>query len=101
MFKFVSKLKGYDSKKKAIEYWIKNAQAEFFAKEIFFLENNVNVDGSKIVPALVLNLNLFLDQNGILRSRGRISKCLYFNYDVHNPVLLPREHKFTSILINY
>ena len=94
-------LKGYDSKKKAIEYWIKNAQAEFFAKEIFFLENNANVDGSKIVPALVLNLNLFLDQNGILRSRGRISKCLYFNYDVHNPVLLPREHKFTSLLINY
>ena len=101
MFKFVSKLKGYDSKKKAIEYWIKNAQAEFFAKEIFFLENNASVDGSKIVPALVLNLNLFLDQNGILRSRGRISKCLYFNYDVQNPVLLPREHKFTSLLINY
>ena len=39
LFKCVSKLKGYDSKKKAIEYWIKNAQAEFFAKEIFFLEN--------------------------------------------------------------
>ena len=52
-------------KKKAIEYWIKNAQAEFFSKEIFFLENNANVDGSKIVPTLVLNLNLFLDQNGI------------------------------------
>ena len=101
LFKFVSKLKGYDSKKKAIEYWIKNAQAEFFAKDIFFLENNANVDSSKIVPALVLNSNLFLDQNGILRSRGRISKCLYFNYDVHNPVLLPREHKFTSLSINY
>ena len=101
LFKFVNKLKGYDSKKEAIEYWIKNAQAEFFAQEIFFLENNANVDGSKIVPALVLNLNLFLDQNGILRSRGKISKCLYFNYDVHNPVLLPREHKFTSLSINY
>ena len=101
LFKFVSILKGYDSKKKAIEYWIKNAQAEFFAKENFFLENNANVDGSKIVPALVLNLNLFLDENGIFRFRGRISKCLYFDYDVHNPVLLPREHKFTSLLINY
>ena len=73
----------------------------FLPKRFSFLENNANVDGSKIVPALVLNLNLFLDQNGISRSRGRISKCLYFNYDVHNPVLLPREHKFTSLLINY
>ena len=65
------------------------------------MKNNTNVDGGKIVPALVLNLDLFLDQNGILRSRGRISKCLYFNYDVHTPVLLPREHKFTSLLMNY
>ena len=54
-----------------------------------------------MVPPLVMNLNLFFDEKGVLRSRGRISKCLYFNFDVHNPVLLPREHRFTSLLINY
>ena len=55
---------------------------------------------TKNVPPLVSNLNAFLDEKGILRSRGRISKCLYFNYNVHNPVLLPRGHRFTALLIN-
>ena len=50
---------------------------------------------------MVSNLNLFLDSNGILRSKGRISKCLYFNYDVYNPVLLPKGNKFTSLFIKH
>ena len=36
-----------------------------------------------------------------MRSRGRIAKCLYFDYNVYNPVLLPKGHKFTSLIINY
>ena len=101
LFRFVSKFKGYDPKKKANEYWIKISQAEYFAKEISFLKENSNSNNNKDIPPLVLNLNLFLDEKGILRARGRISKCLYFNYDVHNPVLLPREHRYTELLINY
>ncbi len=66
-------------------YWIRIAQTENFSKEISFLKlqdkSNTNI------PTLVSNLNLFLDSNEILRSKGRISKCLYFNYDVYNPVL--------------
>ena len=65
------------------------------------MKENLDNNNSKNIPPLVLNLNLFIDKNGILRSRGRIAKCLYFNYDVHNPVLLPREHRFTTLLINY
>ena len=80
-------------------YWIKIAQTENFSKEISFLKlqdkSNTNI------PTLVSNLNLFLDSNGILRSKGRISKCLYFNYDVYNPVLLPKGNKFTSLFIKH
>ena len=36
-----------------------------------------------------------------MRSRGRIAKCLYFDYSVYNPVLLPKGHKFASLIINY
>ena len=65
-------------------YWIRVAQTENFSKEISFLKlqdkSNTNI------PTLVSNLNLFLDSNGILGSKGRISKCLYFNYDVYNSV---------------
>ena len=80
-------------------YWIKIAQTENFSKEISFLklQNKSNTN----IPTLVSNLNLFLDFNGILRSKGRISKCLYFNYDVYNPVLLPKGNKFTSLFIKH
>ena len=80
-------------------YWIKIAQTENFSKEISFLKlqdkSNANI------PTLVSNLNLFLDSNGILRSKGRISKCLYFNYDVYNPVLLLKGNKFTTLFIKH
>ena len=52
-------------------------------------------------PPLVSNLNLFLDKKGILRSRGRIGKCLYFSFDIHNPIMLPREHRFTSLFVKH
>ena len=77
-------------------YWIRIAQTENFSKEISFLklrdQSNTNTS------TLVSNLNLFLDSNGILRSKGMIS--LYFDYNVYNPVLLPNGNKFTSLFIN-
>ncbi|XP_068204658.1 uncharacterized protein [Palaemon carinicauda] len=40
-------------------------------------------------------------EDDILRSRGRIAKCLYFDYNVYNPVLPPKVHKLTSLIIDY
>ena len=95
---FCKKIHG-NSLQKAKMYWIRITQTEYFSKEISFLKlqdkSNTNI------PTLVSNSNLFLDSNGILRSKGRISKCLYFNYDVYNPVLLPKENKFTSLFIKH
>ena len=99
LFKFLCKLKGGNPLEKAKKYWIKVAQTERYSKEIAFLKSDVKND--KHVPTLVSNLNLFLDENEIVRSRGRISKCLYFDYEVYNPVLLPKGHKLTSLYINY
>ena len=98
LFKLGSKKKGWDPKLKAIEYWVKVVQKEGFAKELEFLKLDKNDSN---IPTLVKHLNLFIDDKGIIRSRGRISKCLYFNYDIHNPILLPKGHKFTSLFINY
>ena len=104
LFKLASKTKGFNPRKKAVEYWVKIAQSEYFTNEIAFLKNkSVNGDlcNNNKIPPLVMNLNLFLDDKGLLRSKGRINKCLYFNFDVHNPVLLPKEHRFTSLFIKY
>lgn len=65
-FKFVSKLKGYDPKRKANEYWIKVAQAEYFSNEIAFLIESANSNANKNIPPLVMNLDLFLDEKKIL-----------------------------------
>ena len=86
---FCKKING-NSLQKAKMYWIRIAQIEHFSKEISFLK-----------ITLVSNLNLFLDSDGILRSKRRMSKCLYFNYDVYNPVLLPKGNKFTSLFIKH
>ena len=100
LFKFLTKLKGGDARQMAKFYWIRKAQEECFKQEIEFLQSPTETN-DKLIPPLVLNLNLFLDKEGILRSRGRISKCLYYNYDVHNPILLPKTHKLTQLIINY
>ena len=97
LYKFLSKIKGCNPRKKAWEYWIKTAQEEFFNEELKFLQNTNQND--KVAPTLVSNLNLFLDDKGLIRSRGRISKCTYYNYDVHNPVLLPKASRFTQLFI--
>ena len=99
LYKLSSSIKGWDPKVKALEYWIKIVQSECFKKEIEFLKHGINNENK--VPPLVMNLNLFIDNKGIIRSRGRIAKCLYFNYDVHNPILLPKGHRFTSLFIKY
>ena len=80
---------------KAKLYWIKQMQSTCFATEIDFLENPTN----KQLPHLVDHLNLFLDPDNILRCKGRIGRCNYFNYDVLNPILLSRNHYFTSLYI--
>ena len=40
-----------------------------------------------------------LDNENILRSRGRMSKCLFFDYNIHNPILLSGYHVFTQLFI--
>ena len=99
LFKFLNKVKDCDPKEKALQYWVKVAQTECFQEELNFLSNPNNPNKSNI-PPLVSNLNLFLDDKGIIRSRGRISKCQYFKYEIHNPVLLPKEHRLTTLIIN-
>ena len=81
----------------AKRYWVKVSQSAAFAKEIQYLENP---SGSE-VPKLVNQLDLFLDKHGIIRSRGRIGKTHAYEYEVVNPVLLPREGHITELIIMF
>ena len=76
-------------------YLIQSVQHQCFAKEIEFLKD----PRDKPVPDLVRNYNLFLDQYGTVRSDCRVGKNLHFDFEILNPILLPKQHKLTELII--
>ena len=75
-------------------YWLKLEQLKFYSDEIELVKKP-----KKDVPLIVRNLNLFLDNHGILRSRGRISKCKKLDFDAWNPIILPRKSFLTELFV--
>ena len=73
-------------------------QKEAFSHEISYLNDPSSVES---VPVLVKNLDLFLDERGIIRSRGRIGKARMFDYEVVNPILLAKNHPLTKLIIEF
>ncbi|KAL7633029.1 UNVERIFIED_CONTAM: hypothetical protein RMT77_016605 [Armadillidium vulgare] len=81
-------------------YCLRTMQRYSFPKEIQFLEE-VKRDSSFSgqVPHLVNNLNLFLDDNNLIRSKGRLSRCNYYDFNILNPILLSKNHHLTKLII--
>ena len=99
-FKFVFKFKNSraDPVEAATNFLFRNMQEEVFSSELSYLKNpNVALE----VPKLISQLNLFLDEHGIIRSKGRIDKNVALKYHVVNPVLMPKQHHLTKLVINY
>ena len=67
-------------------------QARDFQKEISHLKNGTASTN------LTKQLHLFLDEKGLLRSRGRLPTCL--TAESNCPILLPRHEHFSSIIVN-
>ena len=82
----------------AQRYWVGLMQEEAFKDELTFLKD-ASKNKNKAVPSLVNDLNLFLDSYGLIRSKGRISKTLYFSDEVKNPLLLAKNHPLTKLII--
>jgi hypothetical protein len=104
IYKFISKMRNQpnsDYTNAAHQYWIKQVQHSCFSDEIEFLHKykSQKIPSTVKIPTLIDRLDLFMDQNNFLRSKGRISRCPYFNYDVSNPYLLPKNSYFVKLLI--
>ena len=104
-FRFLSKLRKtpldlVSASERARLFWLKTMQEESFSGEIEFLQKvKAGLHTKDQVPDLVKRLNLFLDDQGLIRSKGRLARSNYFQYEVLNPVLLSKEHHFTSLII--
>ena len=48
---------------------------------------------------LVKNANLFIDKYGVVRSDGRIGRTDYLDYEGICPIILPKDHVLTRLII--
>ena len=69
------------------------------AERLWLLEiqRELTVD-AKYFEKLEAQLNLFQDQHGLIRWRGRLSQ-LTLNRDTKYPILLPRDHYLTKLIV--
>ena len=100
VFKFINKCKkvNNDENYQAKVYLLQIMQKQSFPEELEFLKNSKLF---KTVPDLVNNLNLFLDSNNLIRTKGRISKSHKLDFDLANPILLPKFHDLSKLIIKY
>ncbi|XP_055918440.1 uncharacterized protein LOC129950533 [Eupeodes corollae] len=74
---------------------VREAQKCVYAEEIADLTMNRGVERS----SPLFNLNPFLDENHLIRANGRISLKQELNQDLRLPVILPRYHRITVLII--
>ena len=79
---------------------LQHMQRDCFPNELVCLSLPYR-DKSKDGPNLVNNLDLFLDDKSLIRSRGRIAKSFRVSYDIQNPILLGKGHKLTELLVEF
>ena len=99
VFTFICKLKRNPKSRlecvsEAKKYWLKFEQVKHFNNERNFL-----VQKGSNPPGLVNNLNLFMDENQLIRSKGRLENCDYLSFDARNPILLPKHSHLTDLFV--
>ncbi|XP_055615247.1 uncharacterized protein LOC129761547 [Toxorhynchites rutilus septentrionalis] len=78
-------------------------QSTAFAEEIVILNKNRALKNSmKRIPrsSLLYQWNAFLDENDVLRVKGRTKACAFIDRDAAEPIILPRDHPVTRLIIS-
>lgn len=84
--------------RRALIFWIKIVQSGGFQKEVDRLSNN-DPDRSILKgDCKILNLNPFLDAEGVLRVGGRLAHT-ELPYDTKHPIILPKNSRLTRLII--
>ncbi|XP_062711745.1 uncharacterized protein LOC134289626 [Aedes albopictus] len=80
----------------------KLVQHESFPDEVAALSNKApNESGQEIIGkhSTIYRLMPMLDNNGLLRERGRIGAVDTISYHVRHPIILPSKHQVTELLV--
>ncbi|XP_065092732.1 uncharacterized protein LOC135713535 [Ochlerotatus camptorhynchus] len=87
----------------AEETILKLVQHESYPDEVAALSNKApNEAGQELIgkQSSIYQLMPMLNGNGLLRERGRIEIAEHVPYGVRHPVILPRKHRVTELLVN-
>ncbi|XP_061712824.1 uncharacterized protein LOC133521773 [Cydia pomonella] len=63
--------------------------------------HNVLTKNKCIAKGFLAKLNLFIDNNKVIRVGGRLTNSSRFDYDKKHPILLSSKHHFTVLLFRY
>ncbi|XP_055600813.1 uncharacterized protein LOC129749764 [Uranotaenia lowii] len=87
---------------KGEQYLFRLAQGSAYAEEIELLIDQKSHGWKSCIPrkSPLFKLCAFLDENRVLRIRGRISLCEFAQPDTKNPIILPRNHHITRLIVS-
>ncbi|XP_058827757.1 uncharacterized protein LOC131687678 [Topomyia yanbarensis] len=92
-----------DEVRKAENYLFRLAQRSAYPDEIAVLNEPLSTTQQrKFIKnnSSLSKMCAFLDKNGVLRARGRTQECKFTDYDAANPVILPRNHHITRLIVS-
>ncbi|XP_062556957.1 uncharacterized protein LOC134221791 [Armigeres subalbatus] len=76
---------------------IRETQQQKYPQEIAAIEQHKRVARS----SPIFKSTPFLDGNKVLRMRGRTSNCVFISEEAKNPIILPRDHHVTTLIISH
>lgn len=86
-------------------YLIRLAQQEAYPEEVYMLQNSVKNEEKEIAAisrsSSLYKLTPWMDDRGILRMRTRIAACQFATEDAKKPIILPRKHHITTLIISH
>ncbi|XP_055527350.1 uncharacterized protein LOC129719971 [Wyeomyia smithii] len=77
------------------------AQRVGYPQEWFALCNATKSDRALVKSSPLYKLMPCLDENGLMRMRTRIGACQFATNDAKKPIILPRKHHITALIVSH
>ncbi|XP_059216470.1 uncharacterized protein LOC131994137 isoform X1 [Stomoxys calcitrans] len=84
-----------DEEEESEKYLCKQVQQEMFRDDLADLATRQRLSEKSELKSL----NPFMDTDGLLRVSGRIDNATFLSLDARRPIILPKNHLFTSLLV--
>ncbi|XP_055605041.1 uncharacterized protein LOC129753269 [Uranotaenia lowii] len=88
-----------DELRTAENFIYREVQQHVYRNEVWTLSKVNSTSGKLQKTSPLYKLSPFLDEVGVLRMRGRIEACEFIEPSTANPIILPKEHPVTKLIV--